>query len=180
MNTFDLDEQIRKSEGPIGRFVRRVEEIFFAVLLLAIVVLGLLPILMRGHGTINLSWAEPLTRQMVLWLTLVGAAAAVHDRKHISIDVIGFFLSERWKRRVRVGNDLITLGLTSALAWISVKFVQGEREIQSHSVVFEAVPEWIFAAVIPAGLALIAVRLAITTIADIRALRQRPGENPTP
>jgi TRAP-type C4-dicarboxylate transport system permease small subunit len=151
----------------IYRLVKRLEEIFFAFILLLIVILGLAPIVLRTFFQTGFSWGEPLSRQMVLWIALFGAGAATQERKHISIDVISHFLSYRWKAVFRALTGILAAFVCGILTCVSVKFVLAERQYASPSSVFSSVPEWIFETVLPIGFLLLTVRLLIIAGQDL-------------
>ncbi|MBT7632316.1 MAG: TRAP transporter small permease, partial [Desulfobacula sp.] len=63
-------------------------------------------------------WSEEIARYAFIYITWIGAAAAVRERAHIRIDVIQPFLSNKWKIIVHIFGDIITLILAFiALYW---------------------------------------------------------------
>ncbi len=63
-------------------------------------------------------WSEEIARYAFIYITWIGAAAAVKERAHIRIDVIQPFLSDKWKIIVHIFGDIITLILAFiALYW---------------------------------------------------------------
>ncbi len=163
------DEQIpeEKQPGFLSRLVTKIEEVFFAVILFLIVGFGLLPIILRVFFDSGVTWTEPLTRQFVLWLALFGAGAATHDRKHITIDVVGHFVALRWRPLIQAATSLFASVICGILTWHSFRFVRDERAYETPSTVASNIPEWIFELVLPVGFALLAIRLFLTATADI-------------
>jgi len=63
-------------------------------------------------------WSEEIARYAFIYITWIGAAAAVKERAHIRIDVIQPLLSNKWKIIVHIFGDIITLILACiALFW---------------------------------------------------------------
>ena len=149
-----------------GRLIQRVEEAFFAILLLAITGLGLIPIVLRYFPHTGITWTEPLTRQLVLWIALFGAGAATVDRKHISVDVIGHLLPDRWKAVQSIFTGSIAAVTCAIMVWLSIKFVQDERQYASASTIFASVPEWTFELVLPLGFLLLTLRFIAIVLKD--------------
>ena len=173
MNDSSTDDYRTPSGNVPNKFTRlvcRLEELFFAVILLAVVGLGLAPIILRIFFQTGVTWAEPLTRQLVLWIALFGAAAATLDRKHISIDVIGHMLPKRWKTVQSLVTSTLAASVCTILAWLSAKFVREEARYTVASTIFLSVPEWIFELVMPIGFILLAVRFISVSVNDARCV----------
>ena len=154
------------NEGKAKRLFRQVEEVFFATILLGIVSLGLTPIILRTFFNTGVTWTEPLTRQLVLWIALFGAGTATSERKHISIDILGHVLPYRWKMLVRVLTGTIAGVICGILTWVSIDFVRDEAQYASGSAFFLSVPEWLFELVLPVGFAILTLRFAIAVWQD--------------
>ena len=158
-----------------ARIVRRIEEIFFATLVLAMILLGLLPVLLRRVAAADLNWAEPLTRHMVLWIALFGAAAATRDRAHITIDAVTHFLPRTPRLLLRALTQFLTGGICGFLAWLSFVFVREERLFAGDRTAFLGIPEWWLTLALPVGFALLALRLLLAAGTDgCDAFRQEP------
>ncbi len=162
----DPFESAEEPEGKFQKFIRIIEEIFFTLILMSMIFLGLAPIILRSFFESGISWAEPLSRHFVLWLALFGAGAATQDRKHITIDVISNFLPARWKMALRAFTGLLSAGLCGILLWISIKFVIDERQYAFESSVSPRIPEWVFEIILPVGFLLLTIRLLIAAVQD--------------
>lgn len=62
------------------------------LILVGMIVLSFLQIMLRNVFGIGLVWIEPLVRQMLLWVALMGAVVATRDHNHISVDALSRFL----------------------------------------------------------------------------------------
>ena len=63
-------------EGRFARLIRCTEEWFFVAILLALVGVGLAPIIARRFDLGSITWSVDVSRQLVLWIALFGAGAA--------------------------------------------------------------------------------------------------------
>ena len=161
-----------REEPPTGRFlalVIRVEEVFFLVVLGLLIVLGLQPIVARPLGFAGISWGPALSQQMVLWLALFGAGAATRDRKHITVDALGQFLPERPRVALRGGTELLAAAICGMLTPVSYEFLRAELEYSSGQIAFLGIPAAWLPGILPLGFGLLALRLLLAAIADLRA-----------
>lgn len=73
-------------------FFARLEDSILMLILVGMVLLAFTQILLRNIFGIGLFWIDPLVRQMLLWVTLVGAMVATRKHNHISVDAISRYL----------------------------------------------------------------------------------------
>ena len=139
-------------------WIERVETGLIAVLVLAMVLLAGAQIVLRNLFETGLAWADPLLRAMVLWTAMLGALAAARDDKHIGLDLLTHFLHGRTRRAVRVVALLFAAAVSAAMAWYGLGLVQ--LDVGGGTPV-AGIPAWIVESVLPAGFALLAIRLAI-------------------
>ncbi len=61
-------------------------------ILVSMIILAFVQIVLRNIFGIGLVWIDPLVRQMLLWVALVGALVATRNNNHITVDAISRFL----------------------------------------------------------------------------------------
>lgn len=166
------------TEEPAGliRIVHRVEDVVLSLLLGAMVLLAPLQIFLRNFFDEGVSWGDPLLRVLVLWVGLLGAVSASRGNRHITIDVLSRFLSNRIQLVVRIVTSLFTVGVCGLVAYHSGRFVALEREFES--IAFSGIEAWILQLVIPFAFAAIGLRyLAYAGSDGLRLVRgQGPDE----
>ena len=91
---------------------------------------------------------------------VLGAAVAVRQNKHISIEVFSNFLSPYWKQIIKSFTQLAAGIISGFLAWSAWSFMIFEKE--SESVLFLDLPVWIFQIVLPYSFIVIALRFIIS------------------
>lgn len=153
----------------------KLEDIFLALLLLAMIVLAVLLIVLRNLFDSGLVWGDELLRILVLWLCMVGSMAASRDDNHLSIDVVSRFLPPHMQLGVRIITNLFTALVCGVIAWYSWSFVRVEAEFGSQ--VLGHWPSWTAQAILPLGFGLISLRYLSHTVRKSRQLLQR-GRNP--
>ena len=134
------------------------ESALLGVILIAMVVIATLQIVLRNFFDTGLVWADPLLRVMLLWLGMLGAMAASHDNKHISIDLLSKFLPAKGLVIVRAVTALFTALVCSVVAWHSARFVIDEFHYQTPAGVSHHLPAWPLQLIIPFAFVLIALR----------------------
>lgn len=155
---------LRPALGRLGRIVRRVEEVMFSVIIIAMIILGLTPIIMRFFGMPGVVWIGPMTRYFVLLIALLGAGTAVSERSSISVDIISHLLAERKRLILRSITEVVAAVVCGAFTWVSIYFVVDfERDINA----FLQVPEWWLTIILPSGFGLLVVRLLMAAWEDI-------------
>ncbi len=137
-------------------YLHRFETYLLAVLLMALLVMSVLQILLRVFFDTGFLWAEPVSRQGVLWLALLGALSATREKKHIAIDALPRLLPAKTHQVVWTVTQLAASGVCAALAWYGWGMVQLEREAPGTFVA--NIPSWWPMCVFVAGFALISLR----------------------
>lgn len=149
------------------RALALAENAVLVTLLGALVVLAGGQIVLRQLD-IALTWIDPLTRLLVLWVGIFGAVAASRDNQHIAIDALSRFLPPRFQLASGAVVALLASGVCAVLAYEAVRFVLFEHG--GNTAALGGVPAWILALVLPLGFGLIAIRYAIHCGSRVRAL----------
>lgn len=136
----------------------RLETLLLTALLLGLMGLGLTQILLRNLAATALPWADGMMRSMVLWLAMIAGVMAAGQMRHIRINVIERWLSDRSVELLRRLTNLITAVVCLAMTWFSLEMVRMEYQFQA--IAFLNVPVWVVQFIIPVGFALMAARFA--------------------
>lgn len=142
-----------------GQLLHRFETYLLAALLTALLLVSVAQILLRMFFDTGFIWAEPVSRQGVLWLALLGALSATREKKHISIDALPRFLAPKMRQVVWTITQLGAATITAALAWFGWGMVQLERE--APGVFVANIPSWWPMCVFVLGFVLISLRFII-------------------
>lgn len=142
-------------------FGRRLETALLVLLLGGLIALASAQILLRNVFSIGLTWADGLTRLIVLWLALLGALAASGEGRHISVGALVRWLPPAAQRIARVVADAFAAVVAAAFAWYSFVFVRDSWQFEDT--LLDGLPAWPFQAIMPAAFALIACRYLLRT-----------------
>lgn len=114
-------------------------------------------------------WSEEIARYAFIYISWIGAAAAIKERAHIRIDVILPLLSNKWKTIVFIFGDTITLILACIALYWSMEPVLTSIHFGSVTHGLRISQAWFLIAV-PLGFGLIVLRLLQSMKRDISDL----------
>lgn len=117
------------------------------------------------------SWSEELTRYMMVWMTLLGAAYGVRIRAHVGIDVLQQFGVPWLRRAAGIAADLLGLLFGLLLTYASARFVLEQLERGQRSPAM-AVPMY----AVNFGLLLGGVLLVVYHLAQLASPAPPAGE----
>ncbi len=75
--------------------ISRLEQVFVTILLTMMILTAFFQIVLRNFFDTGISWGDSLVRYLVVWVGFIGAAIATKEGKHISIDVVSRWLTDR-------------------------------------------------------------------------------------
>lgn len=144
------------------RRLHQLEDLLLAVLLMGMVGLAMLQIVLRNFFGSSLTWIDPLLQVSVLWLGLLGAAAATRSGRHIAIDVLEPVLKGRMKTLLGSFANAAAAAVCAMVAWQSYLFMQLEREFPAEAVL--GLETWMLQTVIPFSFGLMALRFVLLAL----------------
>lgn len=115
-------------------------------------------------------WAEEVARYAFIYVSWIGASAAIRERAHIRIDVILPFISDRARGYLMVFGDLVTMLLVITAFWWSMESVLTSIKFGSVTHGLRISLAWFLAAV-PLGFAMMFFRLIQSIVRDVGDLR---------
>ncbi len=144
-------------------------------LALAIVVLMAINVLLRYLFSYGSVWAQELEWHLLSPLILFGMSYALLHGEHVRVDVLYTNFSERNKLLVDLLSAALCIAVSTAIIWLSVKYVQqayviGEQSNDPGGLTHR----WILKALIPVGFACLilqCVAIILGTVAKLKALK---------
>jgi TRAP-type C4-dicarboxylate transport system permease small subunit len=157
----------------LERILIRIETGILVAALTAMIVLSFWQVVLRNVFASGILWSDPVVRHLVLWVGFIGAAIATSEERHIGIDALTKFFSNRYRTYVRILTDLFALIVCIVLADAAYKFFVSEQE--AGGTLMLEIPSWVGVIVIPPGYALIAFHFAVRlTESILRAFGHPP------
>ena len=146
-------------EGRAGRPSLRIERAVMALAMGLLCCITMANVVVRYLTNISFAFTEEISIALMVVMTLVGAAHAFVDNKHIAITYFVDLGGPAWQRRARmlaILAGLLMFGLLAAfgtrMAWDDFRF-----EVTSPAL---GIPQWIYTIWLPVLSFLILVRLA--------------------
>ena len=133
--------------------------------LASMLILAIMQIVLRNFFDSGFLWAESFLRILVLWVAMLGAMVATREKNHISIDALSRFARGKIKPAIQHLTSLFSAAVCASVAWYAFVFVQFEYEDQT--IAFASVPTWMCQSILPFSFAVMAVRFAFRSIADL-------------
>lgn len=118
---------------------------------------------------IPLSWPEEVARYSLVWLTFMGASAAVRANDHIRIDVLLVSVSPATRARLIIWTNICTVVVLIAVVPAGIRLVAMMMGIPTAAL--QVSMSWVYLPV-PLCLTLVAAQLVTGTIAEIKSLRK--------
>lgn len=139
--------------------IARVERVLVVVLLSAMILVAFFQIILRNFFAAGLSWGDPFVRYLVVWVGFVGAAIATKEGKHIKIEVVSHWLSDRAKKYVQVFSHLFSSVICGLLTVAALKFVRFEALMGGEPIL--GLPAWTPQVIIPVTFSIMALRFVL-------------------
>jgi TRAP-type C4-dicarboxylate transport system permease small subunit len=129
-----------------------------AVIVAALAVCVALEVVMRYFFGAPTRWVIEFSEYALLWLAFLAAAWILRAEGHVRVEILTEALSPLWQRRMHVVTSWLGAGVCAVLCWVTTAYVLRIRE--SGEILFKAVPveKWVIMAVMPPGLALLALQ----------------------
>lgn len=143
----------------IDSAIARVEWVLIVVLLSAMILVAFFQIILRNFFATGLSWGDPFVRYLVVWVGFVGAALATKEGKHIKLEVVSHWLSDRAKQYVQVFSHLFSAVICGLLTVAALKFVRFEALMGGEPI--WGLPAWTPQVIIPVTFSIMALRFAL-------------------
>lgn len=132
------------------------EELLAAAALAAMVLLLLIEIVVRPWSGYAIPGSQVFVRQLTMWVALLGAALAARDGRLLGL-ATGSLLRERGQRFCDITSATVSAAVAAVLCVGAVTLVLDERIMGTR--LAAGVQAWMSQIVLPAGFALIALRL---------------------
>ena len=112
----------------LDRAIGRAEAILLAALVCAITVVTFAQVFSRYVLSDPIIWSEEVARYLFVWITMIGAAAAVRSRGHFGLDIL-----RRWAASDALRSFLGLLTSVFVAAFLLVLLIAGINEMHQAS-----------------------------------------------
>ncbi len=113
--------------------LRNAETGVIGISILIMSLLAFVQVLTRYVFKYPLPWIEELTRYIMIWMVLIGAATAVASKAHLAVEVMEIFLPPSGLRILNIFTMGLTVILGAVLVVVSTRFSLDQIDIQQLS-----------------------------------------------
>jgi TRAP-type C4-dicarboxylate transport system permease small subunit len=146
----------------VDEIIDRMEQRVLVILLSLMILIAFFQIVLRNLFDTGLTWGDPLVRNLVLWVSFIGAALATKEGKHINIDVVSRWIPPRGKILLQAITHLFSAFISALLTFAALKFIKNEA--QMGEVTFLGIPLWIPVIILPITFGLMALRFSLHSV----------------
>ena len=147
---------------------RRIEVATIALLVILAIGVFLYGSLARTFApALAVDWAEEVTIYLIIWATLLSGGTLAADRDHVSAQILVHLLSDRARRYLGIGIDVLTIAFCILLLWLGIQGVLFANMLDERSAsTLQAPQAWALYLALPVSMLLIVVRLALLFVHD--------------
>lgn len=136
--------------------------------MLAIMGITVVAVFMRYALNDPLQWVEEILVALFLWSIMLGAASAMKNRGHVSIDAFVVHLPRKVQHAIQLFNDLVTIAVLIAFAVLGYQLAMGATD--KITPILQISYKYIDIAV-PVGACWMALHVVRNIYKDIRAIK---------
>ena len=118
------------------RFIRKFDEILavfekslVVAIFSALILLITFNIISRNMFQVSFQRILEMSPSLVLWLALIGSSLALRNQRHIKLEILLRFFSERIKTFAITAQNAFGMTVMGILFWVSIEFVGNEIAI---------------------------------------------------
>jgi TRAP-type C4-dicarboxylate transport system permease small subunit len=146
----------------LDKIIDRMEQRLLVTLLSLMILIAFSQIVLRNLFDTGLAWGDPLVRNLVLWVSFIGATLATKEGKHINIDVVSRWMPPRGKILVEAITGLFSSLVCALMTFAALKFIKNEAQMGGGT--FWGIPLWIPEIILPITFALMALRFSLHSL----------------
>ena len=113
---------IRKFDEFLAVFEKFLVVVFFSALILLIT----FNVVSRNLFQISFQKILEISPSLVLWLALIGSSLALRNQRHIKLEILLRFCSDKIKAFAIISGSAFGMTVMGILFWVSIEFVRNE------------------------------------------------------
>jgi C4-dicarboxylate transporter DctQ subunit len=157
-----------------NRWLGRLEEYLIGALLAAMALMTFSQVVARYGFDAGWVWSLEATTSMFGALLMVGVSYAMRLHAHMNVDAVVNLLPRHWKRAASLLSVALCFAYVGLMAWGGTEVVR-----HLHTLGTDArdlpVKRWVVMLIVPAGFALLGLRLVQVTAEIVRGERDALG-----
>lgn len=144
-----------------SRLIDRVIDLFAlgaTLILAALLVCISAEVVMRYFIGRPTRWVNEFSEYALLWLAFLAGPWVLREDAHVKVEMLTDVLPPDWRRKLHVTMSLVGAAVCALFCWVSTGYVL--EVLSTGEFLFKSVqlPKWTVMAVMPPGLALLALQ----------------------
>lgn len=140
----------------LRRAWENLEEVLLCLLMAAMVFITFTTVVTRYVFHLPLSYMDQLVPNLFVWVTFLGASAAVKRRAHLGLSILYDAVLPRARRLLDVVILIVTTVFFGVVSWYGVKVVT--LQVENELMTALGYPSWVVGLAVPVGGGLFIVR----------------------
>ncbi len=156
-------------EKPLGPMDYLLAAVFGGTVLIV-----LMQVVYRYVLNNSLTWTEEICRYLFTWMIFLGAALAIRDGSHVTVDLISRWAPKRWQRAAQIVQHVLVVVFLAVVAVLGWRWVAHSAGTRSPAMGLPV--NWVFYAALPVGCCIAMVYTARKLLPG----RRHDEANPSP
>lgn len=158
----------KTGDNKVLRVIARIEDGLLVLLLSSMIILAGMQIILRDLFQTGFVDSDSFLRVLVLWVGMLGAMVATRERRHISIDILSRYLSDKNKQYAEVAINIFVVLVCGLLAVNSLRMLL--VDYGGGTIAFAGVPTWLLESILPFAFSMICLRYVLYSWQALRAV----------
>jgi TRAP-type C4-dicarboxylate transport system permease small subunit len=120
-------------------------------------------------------WAVQFTEYALLWMTLLGTAWVLKQRKHVSVDLLTSHLSAQTRLYFNLGHSVMGVLVSGVLCWYGTVVTWGQYQRGVMDIQVVDMPKHLILIIIPISFLFLAGQFFRNFLADLKRVKGFPG-----
>lgn len=153
----------------LDRGVASAERVLVVALTAAITVIMMAQVILRYFFSSPIFWAEEISVQLLVFVTLFGLSLLVHQSQLVTIDFLPRALPLRARHALLAVLGTFTLVLFAYIGWLSWEWVQRD-DVRIELSATTQLPRWYNYSAVPLALALLVWHQFVAILRDLHVV----------
>ena len=154
--------------GVVKKVLNNFEEILLVPILIVMSIIVVMQVFFRFVIKGSLPWSEELSRYLLVWVTFIGASAAVKRGAHVGVELVVMLFPKKAQKVLSVVSVLISTAFCLIVFFVSLTLIK--NQIVNHQISpAMRIPMWWAYGSVPLGTLLMAVRFIQTLFVKDKA-----------
>jgi TRAP-type C4-dicarboxylate transport system permease small subunit len=120
-------------------------------------------------------WAVQFTEYALLWMTLLGTAWVLKQRRHVSVDLLTSRLSAQTKLYFNLAHSVMGVVVSGVLCWYGTVVTWGQYQRGVMDIQVVDMPKYLILIIIPIGFLFLIGQFFRKFLTDLKRVKDLPG-----